>query len=68
MTDNTKLIEDFSLVLTKAYQQALIDERERQIAWFNGTCQHRVPFHTRWQCVLCKDIFVQSLKKGGKDG
>lgn len=35
----------------------------KMVEWFNGTCQHRVPFHTRQQCILCKDKFVMSLEK-----
>jgi len=48
-------------IIKKAVAQASVD-------WFNGTCQHRVPFHTRWQCGLCKDIFFESLKKRAKEG
>ena len=31
--------------------------------WFGGTCQHRVPFHTRSQCAICKSDFIIALKK-----
>ncbi len=36
---------------------------KKMLEWFKGTCQHRVPFHTRSQCAICKEMFIGNLRK-----
>ncbi len=36
---------------------------KKVVEWLNGTCQHRVPFHTRWQCFRCKDKLLDTILK-----